>query len=429
MKARLLAPLIVLTFVFCLPIPTQAEEITDSKIFEFCSTVSHVNCFESIQAVDEKGNIHEGELTGRVGRQPLNTTDVSFKHLVGLPQEWEFPSLKFQNGSGKILIFSFYIPKDFRICYNNGTCQLNREQFVTWMRPSDIDGKREGFVVTGANAKLACPDGRDPCSFGGPPWRFDQNIKFILNARLPSDFYASFTIGRAKNFTLLEVSRNNQNSRFQTTFSPLELENVIFSVRDKSVFPQGLYVTDEPAIWISGSNNDGVIRFGNCWDPATAKDSTGVKVLTNATTQGLPYWSSADQMIKVDVKAPHLKTNGDVNQGYLEVAIPVKQAQCMWGINLSDAVATTVQITDTDNTTQIFTSVAKLINGLYELRITGFHYSSPTIGVKFENRPSANAPKASSLKVLRKKSLICVKGKSVKIVSSKNCPAGYKKKI
>ena len=448
MKIRTFLILGSLIAVFC-SVPTSApaaDWITDVNIFTGCTTPTQVNCFESISAVTQDGKIKVGNLTGRSANYSISGNDAFLKHLIGHPQEWEFPGLKFENGNGKVLIFSAYMPKDFLHCWNNGDCQPLYEEFDTWMRPSNIDSNRPATIVTGENAKLACPAGQTSCDLGTPLWRFNQDVSFHLTVRLTQEFKAAYTIGRAKNFDLKEIARNATSAKYEVIVSPLQLENVNFVSPDISIYPQGLYVTDEPAVWVAGSNNRNVTQFGSCWDPNSTLITAGVKVLTNATQMGLPYWSSSDQMIKVYLQAPHLKTDGDVNSGYLEVGVPTNQAKCMWGINLKDQVQATVQFIDNNGSTQTITSSATLVNDSYQLRVSGFHYSSPLVGIKFKQdivatpapepsivvtpKPTPTTGVVKPTPAAIKSTITCVKGKTIKKITAlkPTCPKGYLKK-
>lgn len=149
-------------------------------------------------------------------------------------------------------------------------------------------------------------------------------------------------------------------------------------------------------------------------------------------------WDSKARQLVVNVAAPHFYPDGSVVDGWLELKIRGRLAREWWGISPNEATGyAKVEVVYKDGTAKTATVTAKYVadKDWIDLRAYGFTYSSPAIKISMQKPETpqpiatpAPAPKASSPVVATTKKITCVKGKSIKIVSTKTCPAGYKKK-
>jgi len=141
------------------------------------------------------------------------------------------------------------------------------------------------------------------------------------------------------------------------------------------------------------------------------------------------------------------KADGTRNQGTFEVAVPIKIAQCLWGVDLSKSATAIISASYPElGISEIITTSSRVENGMYFLSANGFHYSAPTIKVKVTQSANAQSvtpstvspsptPSAMPVKIpaaqkIQKSAITCVKGELTKKVTATNpkCPAGYKKK-
>ena len=155
-------------------------------------------------------------------------------------------------------------------------------------------------------------------------------------------------------------------------------------------------------------------------------------VTTNASVYSSepPIWNPVTYSLDYKVAAPHFNAQGDENVGTYTLAISNDALKCLYGLKELPAVAT-VSIVYGDTTTNVGTVAVGAKEGWSYFSADGFHYSSPTIRVKFQEtaaaKPSATtkpAPSAQPLKVQW-----CAKGNLKKKVTALKpaCPAGYKK--
>ena len=149
-------------------------------------------------------------------------------------------------------------------------------------------------------------------------------------------------------------------------------------------------------------------------------------------------WDSKARQLVVNVAAPHFYPDGSVVDGWLELKIRGRLAREWWGISPNEATGyAKVEVVYKDGTAKTATVTAKYVaeKDWIDLRAYGFTYSSPAIKISMQKPETpqpiatpAPVPNASSPVVATTKKITCVKGKSIKVVSTKTCPAGYKKK-
>jgi len=412
--------------------PSTALASNDAALVPFfmpCKTELDMNCITAITAELPDGKIIQGEQTGLVLNDKLSTDDAYLKNIAGPKVEWNFPGLTFSNGNGKAVLYAYYWPSGITHCWNDGNCSQYEEEFGFYFRPSTSSGWRPPVVLNGKDAKIVCPNNPTNCVLGSPPWLFNTDAKFHFFFRMPNGFTPRYTQGRVKNF-LLKSALNTYASikydygNFEAIFSPLKLENVAFAVPDPSVFEQGLYVSDEPAVWIYGASNSKTFSLGKC------VGSGGLVVVTNAYYMWNPDWNQATESIQVKLQASHLTTEGTPNVGYLEVRIPTTMAKCMWGVTLEGQISARVSLTYPDSSIpELLTVTGKIENNDFLMVSAGFHYSSPTLNIKLiGNEPQKSdatvvAPPKSAMKTIS-----CIKGKVNRKFTGTNpkCPTGYK---
>jgi hypothetical protein len=411
--------------------PSKAED--RASFYEPCISVTDASCIESVVALTADGRQIEGVPTGRYNFGPLSLNDAYLSKIDGRRAEWNFTGLKFKNGTSKATIASWYWPGNYLHCWNDGTCVRNEEELDLYMRPSDLDGYRQPVILNSEDGAVVCPSNPQNCNIGSPPWEFGDGFKFEVTVRAPKSFAPAFTQGRTKNLMVSKTREASGFNVYRIDFSPLSLDNVYFALADMFAIKHGLYTTDEPAVWLYGQANNHSSPLGSCVAIG------GLAVVSNAFTMSAPVWNKVTQTIDVQLAASHIRTDGELNSGYLEVRVPLKMAECMWGITLRDKVQARFSLTYDDGTPdEVMTVVGGLQKNDYVLISAGFHYSSPKVSIKLddspvsESKPNEMSASASSPK-FKKTTITCVGTKNKKLTKKvtavgPKCPAGYKKK-
>jgi hypothetical protein len=166
-------------------------------------------------------------------------------------------------------------------------------------------------------------------------------------------------------------------------------------------------------------------------------DSLAGIVTTNAAEyfDGPPVFDQASGSLDYKVAATHYEPDGTtVFKGSYDLVMSSKVARCIYGFTQAP-ISATVSVTSDAGTQSAATVVVNEKNGWLSLGAYNFTYSSPTIRVVLTGSsitevkaiptptPTPTAAKAAA------KSIVCIKGKVKKTISSSNpkCPTGYKK--
>jgi hypothetical protein len=416
-------------------LPALAAQAADAtRFYEPCTSKTEEACIESVIGISGDGLRVAGVPTGRYNYGPLSSNDAYLAKIDGRRAEWDFPGLKFTNGNSKATIATWYWPSNFLHCWNNGVCAKNEEEIDLYMRPSDLDGARPPVILNSSDGKIVCPNNPQNCNIGSPPWEFGEGFKFEVSLRTPKAFRPAFTQGRTRSLQIEKLRESETFNVYRMSFSPLSLDNVYFALADIFAIDHGLYTTDEPAIWLYGQNNNHARPLGSCVSIG------GLSVVTNAFTMTAPSWNYSTQTLDVKLAASHVRTDGSLNEGYLEVRVPLKMASCMWGIELRDKVQARFALTYEDGSpSEVLTVVGGIQNNDYVLISAGFHYSSPKVSIKLDGaKVTASQPLEEPTSVIppvtaKKTTITCVSTKNKKLTKKvtavgPKCPAGYKKK-
>lgn len=173
------------------------------------------------------------------------------------------------------------------------------------------------------------------------------------------------------------------------------------------------------AWWVKTTAWPDVIDLSEC--PEVQSGFMGI-VTTNATmySTSAPTWDPVDKTFSFQVASPHIGLNGVLNKGFYSLIIPKQIAECVWGQDIA-AAKVVVSVISTDGITNVGVSNYSNKDNLITFNISGFTYSSPTIKVGLIAQPS--------VKLVKKTTITCAKGKLIKKVSAvkPKCPTGYKK--
>lgn len=166
---------------------------------------------------------------------------------------------------------------------------------------------------------------------------------------------------------------------------------------------------------LTGWNNQDVTRCSG------SGNQVGGVVTTNALTysSGPPTYNRATGALEYKVASPHFESTGKVALGSYDLAVKSDIARCIYGFT-SAPINATISIVNDSGEQKIATTVVNERDGWLYLSAKGFTFSSPTIQVKLTQAGST----------VKKSTISCVKGKTVKKVTAINpkCPSGFKKK-
>ena len=239
-------------------------------------------------------------------------------------------------------------------------------------------------------------------------------------------------------------------------YSKLSIEHDIDNYDDANFkeFQYFLGMSDNKSIadksqWAFYTGFTGDRSTKDAWQNCQNSTSSLNGVVTTNSTMYLdapPTYDPTTGTLNYQVSSPHFNRQGVANVGHYDLLINSDIARCLYHFT-NAPVQASVQVVDSDGTTQVATSVLNESNGFLHLSVSGFGYSAPTLKVKLTQDAPTPAPSASpsptpspsvsaipspspSPKSPKKVTITCVKGKSSKSVSgvSPVCPSGYKRK-
>ncbi|MTA79839.1 MAG: hypothetical protein F2954_00715 [Actinobacteria bacterium] len=187
-------------------------------------------------------------------------------------------------------------------------------------------------------------------------------------------------------------------------------------------------------------------------------------VSTNSTiyTDGPPLYNSETGSIDYKLASPHFTRKGEVFKGVYNLTIRSDVARCIYKFTNAPITAT-ISVTDESGQSSVAVESMSERDGWIYLSASGFTFSSPTVHVKLIGTPISASPIAtpsptplatssaspspeatpietptptptpsvsSTKPVIRKSTIICLKGRLIKKITNINpkCPKGYKNK-
>ena len=341
----------------------------------------------------------------------------------GYYEEWTFPKNGKADSTNNIAVIAEFQPYKATWCWSETICNDRREEFLLAIRPTTTPGL----------------------------WEESQAASFTITMRAAKSFQFGEVSGSAQRVVVkygkdLPPVNGQATREIIATFSPIATAR---GGTPTEMAVKATMITYDANIWIYGQNNGIVDGLGVCGKIG------GVQVVSNAMHSLDPSWNAETESIEVRLSTPHLRPDGSVNVGYLEIRMPREAAMCMWKVDLDGNLKASVNITyDDGSSPSVATVVGQRIGNDYLIVSSGFHYSSPKLAIKLSNSASTDqtptapeatpavAPAATALapaiatpaktpaKTVAKTKTVCVKGKTIKnIAPSAKCPVGYAKKV
>lgn len=332
----------------------------------------------------------------------------------GYYEEWTFPQNGLADSTHNIGVIAEFQPYKATWCWSETICNDRREEFLL-------------SIVPTKTPEL---------------WKESQEVSFTITIRAAKSFEFGEVSGSAQR-VVVKYGKDLPPVNGQATREIIATLSPIGTARGGTpteVAVKADTFTYNANIWIYGQNNGIVDVLGRCGKIG------GVQIVSNAMHSVDPSWNAETESIEVRLATPHLRPDGSVNVGYLEIRMPREVAKCMWNVDLDGNLKASVNITyDDGSSPSVASVVGQRIGNDYLIVSTGFHYSSPKIAIKLSNSastdpaPALEVPAAQAMatqamatpvKTATKSKTVCVKGKTVKnIAANAKCPVGYTKKV
>ena len=290
--------------------------------------------------------------------------------------------------------------------------------------------------LTDPNISISQKNGYSLITIEGKPIAVPAVYKKYEYTEMPAELKSLYSVekgGYAKDFACSTPSTTYcAGGRSGPSPDPLK-RNVIIAPEPSSA--NGMeqlkywlpYVGDKASALLSSwtartLSPDETVGANSCF--ANPNQVTGI-VTTNSTqySAGPPSFDKANGTLNYQVASPHFGSKGDVFKGTYDLVMRSEVARCIYGFSKAP-ISATISVISADGTSQIATTVVGEKDGWVYLKAANFEFSAPTIKVQLTQEAPAPVaiPKAASKKIT------CMKGKISKVVSTSNCPVGYKKK-
>ncbi len=405
-----------------------------------CATSDSSFCIQSISLVFPDGTRVLGKLNGKVS--PETRTYAPESNLIANWQHYSFQGITFDGGDVTDMYPRiFYFPTGNRNCFAN-PCVTGADYLETTLTP----GNRSDNAL---NPQKLMPPTSEACVGkayypGTPvPTMFNTDASFEITLKLPRKVMqtlGSGGLGRGISNVEMNFEEVDSDSSLvklllhPSTYSGYGCNGPVFA-------PQGDFEGDQITYWIWGLDDIRMQSFGHC------ESIKSVSVVSNAFWDSFPSWNPITRSIDVNLSGPHLKSDGSLNNVNFQAKITPALAKCLWGIDLTSQNKAQISLTYSESgqeNTQLY--AGEMRGDQYVLNVSGIHLSAPTLSFKFSeptilsNSTSVASPSTSPIQSEstmvksptqktppKLKSLICSKGKLVKVVKAvrPHCPAGY----
>jgi hypothetical protein len=318
------------------------------------------------------------------------------------------------------------ISVDEGICYRAITPSTENNYSVSVRVPRAVSGWLRGRVADANFDVQLKNENSQLITLTGNPVTMPIAGGWVRNSELPIRFvesvWPSGNYDPNPNASLLflgDASQGDQALREYSAWVPFLKDNAVSTVKIWS-FGTNMASSDQSCLKVTGEISGFVASNASLYSSRP------------------PIWDAGSSTLTYKVAAPHFDENGKVNSGTYTLAMPLKSIKCLYGQNNLPPSATVSIVYGTEVKT-VSTISLKSENGWIYFSASGFHYSDPTIVVKFAASVDVLVPTpsptplpsvtAKAKPAAMKSTIWCAKGTAKRKVTAAKpaCPKGFKK--
>ncbi len=329
------------------------------------------------------------------------------------------------------------------ICYKRANLPREYRFGMTVRLPNSLSGWFHGriskpeFSITDTNAKVS---GTFEYQIEADPVRVPIMTKLLPQTSWSKDFfdYVREQWPMSNSGGILVPGNNGKLAlELSRRFLPM--------IQDKATGSEDFWLIKTLDSWSDGKISENVDpKTRQC--AASALKVSGV-VTTNAMvySQGPPVYNEKEQSLDYKVLSPHFDEVSKENFGTYDLLIDGEVARCIYGFSNAPVKAQIEVLSDAGEAKVATTVLGERGPWIY-LSANGFTFSQPTVRVRLSQEKPVETPQVQTynavdpavkqieaapvVKPAPKKSITCVKGKTVKKVTGTipKCPKGWKKK-
>ena len=189
------------------------------------------------------------------------------------------------------------------------------------------------------------------------------------------------------------------------------------------LFPELDRATKEEDFWVFSFSMGNPRQLQGC--PLAA----GIYGLTGGNSMlisdEVPLWNQQTQALEFTVASPHFRPNGKTAEGFYEMQLNEKVAQCLWGTRIMPQNLS-LSVLDDNGESKVAVASIAVQNGMVIFRASGFTYSVSTLRASLREPGSAKA----TMKAKSTGRISCTKNGVTKLQpkGATSCPKGWRKK-
>jgi hypothetical protein len=432
------------------------------SVFPTCELGDFKNCIISLESKQKsdsdwtKGTVGFSETPNSPGVIAINYANGTQPHLVGNIEEdaskgiptgrtssiWNLPSTPHKGGSQYLVSVS-----------------MDNFSLADITNPINFNVSISPIIFSPASRKAYGPI--DSVLAYSDFVVFPDDVEFRISIKLgvTSKMISTFFNGRIKS-PLIDISNDVLTISGSPEDSPLAQSEILkytdLSDAEKAIVPPSFDAKwFETNSFYPGLNNDSVRPFANfsIWEPRIRQVGRAKSWFLNSSnrfsdcqistfsgfvssnallySKRAPEWDSSNNSLGYQMASTHLDQDGNLNRGNMDLVLSPELTKCLWKFNPADIQSASAQIFYANGDPIVGVSTVKVVKDWVYINVSGYTFSDPYVQIKMTSSKNTSIDKPSIVvKVQKKASIICVKGKTSKIVTGINpkCPSGFKKR-
>jgi len=398
-----------------------------------CFETNKAPCIESLRLISDSGKITEAIPTG-----PTSEGQYCFAGLC-TPNikmyQWKTPGIIHENKTELLILQAYHFPLGAKYAGR----WTDVDETVIYIDASSMNAPEPAVRFPDLPSDLVCGSKSSP-SLCGRPWSLNGDYKYEVTLRALSTFDFSHSNGEARDGNL--TMKINKNGDKLLTFSGKPVTNS-FNI-ETELKPEN---PNQKAADISydfiGVYAHSALSAQSQW-LSKCDYGRGMSLWYSGSLGSMPMYLPDESALTIQVSSTHLHADRRPNVGTFNIVMPIKLAQCLWGVDLSKAASASISASYPElGIVEVITTASKIVGDTFRVSAAGFHFSAPFIKLKLKQSANAQpvepeavkpvevaAPAVKTATPKKSISIVCSKGKITKKITGAKpkCPAGYKKK-
>jgi hypothetical protein len=403
---------ILLVFLLLTPCLSAVEAHAEIKLIDYpaCIERDAPPCIESLVLEDSIGM--------KIYATPEGPTYKSVSEFAGLKSDpatvwqWRTPGVLHENKTELVTLHAWHFPYGAAYCWESGKCSYDIDETIISISASGWEAPIPSIDFPDLSDDKVCEENvaKDYCKRA---WSLNKNYRYTVTLKVANDFEFSYSNGEAFEGFARVMTNSQKYKSLIFSGKPVDFSYTLNLPGRKNDSNKADVTHSLIGVYVQTKKSTNSNWISRC------DKGKGLSLWYSGQLKSYPAWVAKDSALTLQVESTHLKQDSSKNLGTFNIDMPIETARCLWGVDLSRAVSTTISAVYPElGVSEMITTVSKVEGDFFKVSAAGFHFSAPVIKMTLQQTKP-------------KKTLItCVKGKMIKKVTAANpkCPAGYKKK-